>query len=195
MMRSLLLLFLTLPCISMADSWVGETVTGHMSPDAEKLVRIIPGDSWGDTFGFSGEKTGAYSRAVFYERNRADQYLKTREIELLNPVRPVDVFLTDAGELVTFDNWHNMGYGDVVAVYDANGDLVVSYTLDELYPDESSRDALPMSVSSIWWRCGEPLFIGTSFTVLEANGGSFRFEMPSGKFEYEPGEGSPAEEC
>ena len=38
---------------------------------------------------------------------------------LLNPVAPVDFFVTDRGFLITLDNWHNLGYGKVVAFYTA----------------------------------------------------------------------------
>ena len=39
----------------------------------------------------------------------------------MNPVAPIDAFLTDRGYLATLDNWHNMGYGKVVAFYDPTG--------------------------------------------------------------------------
>jgi hypothetical protein len=38
-------------------------------------------------------------------------------VTLKNPVAPVDTLLSNAGYLVTFDNWHNAGYGQVVAIY------------------------------------------------------------------------------
>jgi hypothetical protein len=176
-----------LPGIAAGDSWAGATIAGEMSPDAERLVRVVPGDSWGESYGFAGGKIGSHARAIFYERNDADLYVRTKEIELLNPVRPVDFFLTDAGELVTFDNWHNMGYGKVLVIYDSNGDLVVSYTLDELYQDAASIEALRKSVSSIWWRCGDPQLVGTVFTIYEANGGNFQLQLPSGEIKYEAG--------
>ena len=196
MLRIAFILFLVLPGFAAGDSWQPVTIAGEVSPNAERLVRVIPGDSWGESYGFAGAKLGSHARAIFYERNGADPYVRTNEIELLNPVRPVDFFLTDAGELVTFDNWHNMGYGQVVVIYDSKGDLVVSYTLEELYQNAANIEALPKSVSSIWWRCGDPRLIGREFTIDEANGGSFRLQLPSGEIKYEEGAyGAEVERC
>ncbi len=188
-MRHLIIfIFLTLPKVSLGDSWVTASVFGVLSPNAEYLIRIVPGNSWGDTYGFSGAKAGEFARAIYYERDGADHYTRSKEITLVNPVRPVDVYLTNEGYLVTFDNWHNMGYGRVVVIYDTIGDLVASYTLEELYEDDEALQQLPASVSSIWWRCGDPDIQSSSFSVYEANGGRFEFQIVSGEFKYGPGE-------
>lgn len=38
-------------------------------------------------------------------------------VTLLNPVAPMEYFVTDGGFLMTLDNWHNMGYSKVVVIY------------------------------------------------------------------------------
>ena len=81
-----------------------------------------------------------------------------------------------------------MGYGQVVVVYDITGKPIASYTLVELYEDEADIQSLPSSVSSIWWRCGDPRFYGSKFIIHEANGGQFEFQVETGEFTYQPGE-------
>jgi hypothetical protein len=57
----------------------------------------------------------------------------------------------------TFDDWHGLGYGPyAVVIYSAKGTPVRHFSLNELFPNWFI-DALPHSVSSIWWR-GEPRF-------------------------------------
>jgi len=186
--RVTLLVLLAFPQMSVGDSWAAAVVTEVLSPDTEHRVRIVPGNSLGDTFGFAGQDVGEYAHAIYYHRNGSDQYTKSREITLGNPVAPVDAYLTNEGYLVTLDNWHNMGYGEVVVIYDAAGELVASYELNELYKEDEALQLLERSASSIWWRCGNPQFQLSSFSVNESNGGRFEFQFSSGDFSYVPGE-------
>jgi hypothetical protein len=53
--------------------------------------------------------------------------------------------------VVTFDNWHSVGFGDnVVVIYRRDGSLVRSMKLADILPPDYVR-ALPTSVSSMWW--------------------------------------------
>ena len=112
-----------------ADSWVSPQVTEVFSASPDHFVRIIPGNSIGDTVGFAGAAKGAYAAAEFYRRQSDRSYRLMQTATLLNPVAPVDFFVTNNGQLATIDNWHNRGYGSVVALYDANGKLVKAYAL------------------------------------------------------------------
>lgn len=75
---------------------------------------------------------------------------------LANPVAPVTVLVADDGRhIVTFDNWHSMGFGpETIAIYGPEGKLVRALALTDLMPQEVV-DALPRSVSSISWRESE----------------------------------------
>jgi hypothetical protein len=48
-------------------------------------------------------------------------------------VAPVDFFVSNTGEFVTLDNWNNRGYGAVLVLYRADGKLVRSYKLSDLF--------------------------------------------------------------
>ena len=94
----------------------------------------------------------AFSAGILMRRGEdgADRPLWQRRLE--NNVAPVRALVAASGRyVVTFDNWHRMGYGDtVVVIYGAGGRLVRKLALAEtLPPDEVAR--LPRTASSIWW--------------------------------------------
>ncbi len=106
---------------------------------------------------------------------------------LLNPIAPVDLLLSNAGYLITFDNWHNLGYGKAVAIYGPSGKPLASWQLEQLYTRDQ-LDAIKKSVSSRWWRCSPFHFVDldeqTKVYVRESLGGYFVFQLPAGKFTY-----------
>lgn len=59
----------------------------------------------------------------------------------------------DGKYVVTFDNWHSMGYGlDVMVVYNEKGELLKRYKLEDFSPFPINTYLL--TISSIHWRCG-----------------------------------------
>ena len=70
----------------------------------------------------------------------------------MNDVSPVDALVTRSAKyVVTFDNWHSAGYGDdVIVIYGQTGNVVRSMGLKDLLPT-TYIEALPHTVSSIWW--------------------------------------------
>jgi hypothetical protein len=136
-----------------ADQWITPTERGEVSLDGRVVVRVIPGESWGEAEGFKGAPTGKHAIARFYRLDQAGAaFAQYREQELLNPVAPVVFAVADDGALATLDNWHNAGYGPVLVVYAPTGEVVKSYELKDLYSEEQIAQ-FPISVSSIWWRC------------------------------------------
>jgi hypothetical protein len=134
-----------------ADSWPAPTIKEVFSASREWFVRVVPGKSLGDTFGFAGSPKGPYARAEFYRRAADRSYRLTTEITLDNPVAPVQFLVTDRGYLVTIDNWHNIGYGKILVAYAPSGQRVASYALKDLF-STSETEAFSRSVSSIYWR-------------------------------------------
>ena len=132
------------------DDWPGPQIRERFSLSREFMVRVSPGSSWGDTVGFKGSAKGPYASAEFYRRDQTRSYRFLKEITLLNPVAPVDFLVTDSGRLVTFDNWHNVGYGKVAVFYGPDGSVLRAYTLLDLFTTaEISR--FEQTMSSIWW--------------------------------------------
>lgn len=159
------------PTVTRADTWALPKKRTVCSVNNKYCLKVIPKkltsqlDYFGDKVD-EKENAGAdkkvrnnKSRGIFYARDANGILQKRWEINLLNEVAPVDVLVSDQGDyVITFDNWHNVGYGDdVVAIYSAsNGRLIKNFGLSEFLtePDISS---LPSSVSSIWW--GDEHFI------------------------------------
>jgi hypothetical protein len=181
------------PCSVAADEWPAAKVQQIFSGNGLRFVRIVPGEGYGDTVGFKGSKTGAYARGEFYEKQPDRSYKLMTDVALQNPVAPVDALLSNRGYIVTFDNWHNAGYGKVVAIYRPNGELVRTYDLEALY-SAKQLEAIPASVSSRWWRCRPIGFVDpdeqTKVYVHEHFGGIFVFDLSTGKQEYHPGQAS-----
>ena len=168
-----------------ADSWAAPQVREVFSASRDHFVRVIPGQALGDTFGFAGAPKGAYAAAEFYRRQSDRSYRLTRTITLLNPVAPVDYFVSNDGQMVTIDNWHNRGYGSVLAVYDAGGKLVKAYALADLF-SKSEIDAYPHSVSSRAWHSG-PVYINQdqrTLYMMIASGRDLVLGLETGGFAY-----------
>ncbi len=168
-----------------ADDWAAPQTQEVFSATRDYFVRVIPGESVGDTFGLAGGKQGKYALAEFYRRNQDRSYRLTAETILLNPVAPVEFLVSDEGRLVTIDNWHNLGYGKVVAIYDSRGQLVRSYKLSDLFQDEEI-ESFGRSESSIQWRNG-PVYIRQdqkTLLITVKSGGELFFGLETGRFEY-----------
>lgn len=181
---------LTWPFGLRADDWPAATVRTVFSASGRYFVRILPGESIGDTFGFAGARKGPYARGEFYERQPDRSYKLVADVALENPVSPADALVTDSGYLVALDNWHNFGYGKVVAIYRADGTLVRAFTAEQLYSAEQLQN-IPVSASSRWWRCAPQGFVDpdrqTTVYVTEYSGGTFTFNVREGTFEYRAG--------
>lgn len=173
-----------------ADSWPGPRVMNVFSDNGRFFVRILPGSDIGATVGFAGAKRGAAATAEFYARQADRSYRLTAEVALLNPVAPVDALVSNLGYMITFDNWHNLGYGKVVAIYRPDGTNVASYELEQLHKSENVAK-ITRSVSSRYWRCAPRHFVdpdGQSLVyVRESLGGYFVFDLAPGTFRHTPG--------
>lgn len=148
-MTYFLALFLSIGAV--VDSWPAAQIKEVFSASREWFVRVTPGKSLGDTVGFAGSAKGPYARAEFFRRDANRGYRLVAEQTLVHPIAPVIFFVTDRGYLVTFDNWHNMGYGRALAGYAPTGRQVFAWQLSDLFTADEIA-AFKTSVSSIWWR-------------------------------------------
>ena len=188
-MAALVALACATPSAALADQWIRPAEAGAISPDGRVVVRVIPGESWGEVEGFKGAPTGKHAAARFYRLDAAGTaFVQEREQELLNPVMPVFFTVTDEGGLVTLDNWHNAGYGPVLVIYAPSGAVVKRYELKDLYSEEQIRQ-VPVSVSSIWWRClSQPPGIegGTTLAFTDALSQRVAVDLATGAVTFEP---------
>ena len=126
MLARLTLLLLAYPFSTPAhaDSWAAPQVTEVFSASRDHFVRVTPGKALGDVVGFGGAAKRPYAAAEFYARQPDRSYRLSGTAPLLHPVAPVRFFVSNDGRLATVDNWHNLGFGKVVAIYDPAGRLV-----------------------------------------------------------------------
>lgn len=155
------------------------------SASRDHFVRVTPGKSLGETVGFAGAAKSAYATAEYYRRQADHSYKLVQTATLLNPVAPVDIFVSNDGRLVTVDNWHNRGYGKVLAVYDAQGKLVKAYELADLF-SKAEIDTYPQSVSSRHWHKG-PVYLNAdqrTFYMMIESGRDLVVGVETGRFAY-----------
>lgn len=169
-----------------ADDWPSPIIREVFSPLRNHFVRVIPGKSWGDTMGFRGAAKGPYAVAEFYSLEKDRSYRLAVTTTLLNPVAPVDFLVTDGGLLMTLDNWHNRGYGKVVALYAPDGKPIRAYDLSDLFTKEEIA-GFSHSASSIAWRKTNGLYLRSGGDTLNVTvndkGAGFVFES-SGAYQY-----------
>jgi tetratricopeptide (TPR) repeat protein len=118
-----------------ADEWVTPTKRTHTSRNKRMEVVIVPADD-----GSSGAK------ATISELGRPGA-----TFTLKSPWMPVDSVLLDDGSLLTFDEWHSLGVGNVATLYERTGQVRWTRTLVDLIGAKLADEA-SHSVSSIWWR-------------------------------------------
>ena len=181
----LALAFVALP-VAQGDDWPAPAIREVFSHSRAWFVRVLPGKSVGDTVGFSGAAKGPYATAEFYRLEKDRSYRLAATATLLNPVAPIEYFVTDRGLLITLDNWHNMGYGKVAAFYSAEGKPIRAYGLSDLFT-QSEIDGFQHSVSSIWWRKSAGCYVRqgeeTFYVTVNDTGAGFVFEV-SGAYQY-----------
>ena len=181
-----LLLELLLCVSAVGDEWPSPQVREVFGKARSYFVRVTPGQSWGDTYGFKGAARGPYSKAEFFRQEKDQSYKLIASAQLVNPVAPVDFFVTNRGYLVTLDNWHNRGYGKVVAFYSPNGLLIRAYELSELFSKEEIY-SFQRSVSSILWRSGAAYVRPDQKTLdvaIDQKGRGFVFEVEGGSYQF-----------
>lgn len=176
---------------AIADSWPGATVKAVVSENGETVLRVTPGASIGDTYGFAGAPKGKFATAQWF-RLRENRYELYQTVQLLNPVAPIHIAVANDGTVITLDNWHNVGFGDVVVIYAPDGKLRKKYRLENLY-SAAAIEGIKRSVSSIWWRCvGLAPHIERNGTVQvdDTLGGRFTFHLANATHTYETGIGN-----
>jgi hypothetical protein len=161
-----ILTFLTLFVSSnpIVDTWAPPKTTDYYNENKTHFVRIVPRTvpekfwKWREAKPeqkkqFSPSDTTVIPcHAIMYKKTKSGDSLVWKK-KLINQIAPVSAFVTkDARYMVTFDNWHSMGYGvDVMVYYDNQGNLIKRHMLEDISP--FPINTYSMSVSSLWWRC------------------------------------------
>jgi hypothetical protein len=153
-----LLLVALLSRPAFADSWLLPKLETTYSPNKAFRFTTTPRDVKSQLTYFETKAAGKDLPVAPAANGRLEK-LVGNEWQLVwtsrldNEVAPVEVMISDDGSnVITFDNWASVGFGDnVVVIYGREGKLVRKFSLEDLMPPYVVQ-ALPHSVSSIWWR-------------------------------------------
>lgn len=174
-----------------ADTWTPPSTQVYHASNKRFRLTVTPREIGGALDYFEGlqnrEKkpgqrpgsTQTFARGVLERSEGHGRWMVVWDMQMVNDVAPVTALVADSGSyIVTFDNWHFVGFGDnVVVIYDAKGRLIRSLKLDDILPADYIK-ALPRSVSSIDWNGKHRFEESQDLLVLQ-------IVVPSGK-SYDP---------
>jgi hypothetical protein len=157
-------LILALVLAVFGDSWALPEPKKYFSANKEHYVEVIPKklESQWEYFQDKVNKKDShvskkgdednYCKGILYGRAKNGTYQKVWSAPLSNEVAPVSAFVSNDGQyVITFDNWHMVGYGDnVVVIYGKEGKQINKLSLKDIFTDEEIIK-LPHSISSIYW--------------------------------------------
>lgn len=146
-----------------ADSWMPPSEKSFYSDDESVRFTVTPRDIESPLAYFEDKVDGAEpagqqpagqpkATGVLYRRGFLGLWTIVWRGALVNDVAPVDALVSASGHyVVTFDNWHSIGYGDnVVVIYGPDGKVIRSMALTDIVPQDY-MSALSRSVSSVYW--------------------------------------------
>jgi hypothetical protein len=146
-----------------ADSWALPSTKTYLSCNSAYRLTVEPRQLENQLRFFEDKVAGvepsgqsaagrASPQGILERRTGADEWSPVWSGPLVNDVSPVSALVSASGDyVVTFDNWHSMGFGDdVVVIYGGDGRLIRSLALTDILP-EAYVGALPRSVSSLHW--------------------------------------------
>jgi hypothetical protein len=157
-----ILLFAFAAAPAYADTWSLPKPKTYVSRHGAYRLTVFPRDLVGARSYFedkaaekprAGQRTAGQSRCeATLEKLEGSRYVQLWRKPLVNEVSPVGALVSDAdGSFVTFDNWHSVGWGeDAIVIYAGSGEARRKLALTALMSQEDF-EALPRSVSSIWW--------------------------------------------
>lgn len=147
-----------------ADSWALPETKTYLSANTEVRLTVVPRSLESQFAFFEGKVKGQEPAgpAAGADSERAGGTLERRlpngewslvwRTPLLNEVAPVSALVANDGDhVVTFDNWHSIGYGDnVIVIYGPEGQVVRSLGLHDFLSPQQIK-TLPASISSVRW--------------------------------------------
>lgn len=180
--RYMALTGMLLAAATQADTWMPPGPVSVSSPSKQFIAQVTPGEA----------NPGNYEQAISNRSRNATVRVSicrpdgttnlVWEGKLVNPVAPVDVYVSDVGNLVTLDNWYQVGHGPIAVFYDLKGKLIRYWELKQLLTFEQKLDTI--STSSINWRTVEPRFgegMRTNTLIVPTVDGEFVFDVTDGR--------------
>lgn len=183
------ILLLLAPTLALPDSWMPPDRRDYFSSDNAYSFTVLPREVDDPLSYFedivagrqgAGQRKGGrlYCLGILWKRKADGSSSEVWRQGLRNSVAPASAIVSTSGDyVVTFDNWYSAGYGtNVIVIYGPEGKFVREFGLSDLLP-EAAVNALPRSVSSIWWGQGHHFDTSGKYLVV--------LIVSSGKMPYE----------
>lgn len=197
-MRRIALVILCLVCLSwpnhaFADEWAPPKPEIYYSANEQWRLTVMPRAMESPLAYYTDKVNGRpnpgapprdseRSARGFLEHMTGQTWKMVWNLPLTNEISPASASVSDQGAIATFDNWGSMGFGkNVVVMYDRSGRKVRSLSLGDILP-KIYIEALPRSVSSIWWG-GDHHFSSDGRQLI------LRVVVPSDRADNSPGGG------
>jgi hypothetical protein len=150
------------------DSWALPEKTKYFSENKKFRFTVTPGPVGRREPGEPETCIGTLE----VKENGKNKYNTVWEKTLSNEVAPVSALVTNSGNyVITFDNWHELGYGDnVIVIYNQKGETIRQLGLNSFLSNKEIKK-LPHTVSSIWWGGAHHFDQNEEFVVLEISTG------------------------
>ncbi len=147
------------PPLALADSWMPPHRQDYFSSDNAYSFTVLPREMYKDGQG--------YCLGVLWKWKADGSAGEVWRQDLRNNVAPASAMVSTSGDyVVTFDNWYSTGYGkNTIVIYGPGGKFVREFALGDLL-SEAAVQALPRSVSSIWWGEGHRFDTSGKYLVL-----------------------------
>jgi hypothetical protein len=155
-----------------ADDWAAPSTKYVKSDSGRFRAVIVPGEP--------GGKKHAGSVTLFDDRDPVHPK-KLYQRKLVNEIAPVQILLTDGGQLVTIDEWSHAGFAHSIVLYDRKGKTVVDCALEQILLPEEMK-GVDETESSRWWRAkDQPVWLEEgALMVKTAWGPVLRFDLVTG---------------
>jgi hypothetical protein len=176
------------------DQWLSPHEVTIKSPSGLWEAKVTPADRIIDISGYlslikrlpsiktdelSDQTMESWAKATIWQSNR-----EALTFALRSPWMPVESVLLDNGILVTFDQWHGTGYGEVCIAYSPNGKVLWARTLTDLI-GQAYMHSFRQSASSITWRTNPFKWSvesdGEALVVNLADANQLRIQIADGK--------------
>ena len=180
------------PPLALADSWMPPQRADYFSSDNAYSFTVLPREIDNSLSYFedrvagrgqAGQRKGwqGYCLGVLWKWKADGSASQVWRQGLRNAIAPASAMVSTSGDyVVTFDNWYSTGYGNnTIVIYGPGGKFVREFALGDLMP-EAAVQALPRSVSSIWWGEGHRFDTSGKYLVLRiVSNGKMPYEADS----------------
>lgn len=183
-MKTLAVSLLTLAaCTALPVSAGGNILLQKLAGPPMPVSQVSENGRWKGVVIPANPNRGAPAQAVLYSVSGA-QETALWMASLSNPVMPESLRVSNAGYVVTLDNWGEPGAGaETVAIYGPDGTVVKKFALKDLFPGKELEERVDRPLFDRHWREDATDYLsadGKTWTLRTAWGRVLTFRLETG---------------